>query len=128
MVNDAGGRGVNEAGDAVGAAAFENRAGAEDVGAEKIAVAAPDADFGGGVENGGVAGAGGADGGGVVEGGGDEADAAGGERGVGVAREDGDGAASGEKAFDEAAAEEAGAAGDEDGRGGVRMRRGSKAA
>jgi hypothetical protein len=117
VINDAGGAGVDETGDAVFAGAGEEGASAEDVGAVKIFVAAPDAHFGGGVEDGRDTGASGLDGGGVVERSADEADAAGLEVGRGSTAEDRDGAAGGEEALDEAAAEKAGAAGDESRRG-----------
>lgn len=106
---------MDKTGDAVFAGAGEEGAGAEDVGAEKIVVAAPDADFGGDVEDRADAAAGVADGGLVVEGGADEADAQGFDFGGGRAGEDGDGAAGGEEFLDDVAAEETGAAGDESG-------------
>ena len=99
----------------MGAAAGEDSAGAKDVGAEKISVATPDADLRGGMKNRGVTGAGGGHGRGVVEGRGDEPNAAGYEGWIGAAGEHGDGAARGEEAFDEVAAEKTGAAGDESG-------------
>ncbi|CAM3022380.1 hypothetical protein RAHE111665_11540 [Rariglobus hedericola] len=97
------------------AATGEQGAGAEDVGAEEVVVAAPDSDFGGDVKNGVDAAAGGAHGGFVIERGADEADAAFFQVGGGCAGEHGDGATGGEEVFDKVAAEEPGAAGNEDG-------------
>jgi len=67
------------------------------------------------VENGGVTGTGGGHSRGIVEGRGDEPNAAGDEGRIGAAGEHGDGAALGEEAFDEVAAEKTGAAGNESG-------------
>jgi hypothetical protein len=58
---------VDKVSDAVLTRSCEQSARAEDIGAKKIVVATPDADFGGGVENGGDAGAGCLNGGSVVE-------------------------------------------------------------
>jgi hypothetical protein len=77
VVDHAGRAGVDEVFHAMLAGAFEQGAGAEDIGAVKIGVAAPDTNLGGGVENGLDARAGRADGVGVIERGADEADAAG---------------------------------------------------
>ena len=113
VVDDAGRAGVDKVSHAMAAGAFEEGACAQDVDTEEIVVAAPHADFGGNVEDGLDVFAGGGDGGGVVERSVEEADAAGFKVGRGGAAEHGDTAALGEEAFHEAAAEEAGAAGDE---------------
>ena len=112
VVDDTGRARVDQAADAVRAATLEERAGAEDIGAEKIGVAAPDADFRGSVKDGFDASAGRGDGGGVVEGGANEADPAFFEIGCRRAGEHRDRAARREEPFDEVAAEEASAAGD----------------
>jgi hypothetical protein len=67
IVNDTRGTRVDKMRDAVLTGSCEQGARAKDVGAEKIVVATPDADFGRGVENGGDAGAGSLDSGSVVE-------------------------------------------------------------
>ncbi len=110
------GAGVDEARDAVLASAFEERAGAEDVGAEKFVVAAPDPDFRGDVEDRADAATGGADRRRVVEGSADEPHTAGFEIGRGRAGEDRHRATGGKQACNDVAAEETGAAGDERGR------------
>jgi hypothetical protein len=58
---------MDKVSDAVLTGSCEQSARAEDIGAKKIVVATPDADFGRGVKNGGDAGAGCLDSGGVVE-------------------------------------------------------------
>lgn len=113
VVDDAGCAGVDEIFHAMAAGAFEERACAQDVDTEEVVVAAPDADFGGDVEDRLNVFTGGGDGGGVVERSADESDATGFQVGRGGAAEHGDTAALGEEAFHEVAAEEAGAAGDE---------------
>ena len=102
VVDDAGRGGVDEVAHAGGAGGDEEGAGAEDVGAKVVVVAAPHADAGGDVENGFDAGAGGGEVGGVgsIEGRGDEANATRGEVGRGATSQDGDGTAGGEEAFD----------------------------
>ena len=97
--------GVDEIVHTVLAGALEQGTGAEDVGAMEISVVAPDADLGGGVENGLDPGARGADGLGVIERGADEADAAGLQIGCRGATEHGDTPATGEQALNEAATE-----------------------
>jgi len=76
VINDTRGARMYKMRDAVGAGPSKESASAKDVGAEKIIVATPYTDFGGGVKNGFDAGAGGLDGGRIVEGGADETDAA----------------------------------------------------
>lgn len=112
--DDAGGAGVNEAGNAVTVAGGEDVLGAEDVGAEVIMPWAPDAGLGGDVKHGVAAGDGAINSGGVGEVAGKDFDAAGGEDGVGRAGEAADGVAAGLAELDEGPAKEAAAAGDED--------------
>lgn len=112
--DDGGGGGVDEFFDAEVAAAVDDGLGAFDVGFLEVGVLAPDADFGGDVEDGVLVLAGGSDGRGVGEVGVGDLDAEGFDVGTGAPADAGDVAALGEEALGEGEADEAADAGDED--------------